>query len=544
MVVSLITVVFLSVSVYGLGSGMPSTAWRSRPETITLTYPPGSSVKTLYFLINSDTNVVGQITAESSGGWTALGYFSSDGYYRWVGKDLGVTTGSIRIDFYVKGDVYEVVAVNPSGATIPVTGVSGSDPTDHDISHLVDEQSTFEYPPTVRNEPYFDEIYFVRAAQEYLGMREPTHEWTHPPLGKLIEAAGIAAFSFSPLGWRLIGVLFAALIIPVIYVTGKRMFKSKFAAAAAAYLLATDFMHFTMGRLGTVDTFLVFFSVVSLVFFWANFEGMMAGRGPSKRDIFLGAIFASLAISVKWTSVFAVVGQVALMAFASLYTPAGRSALARLRSMLKPMALTLVSFLAGGVVYLSTYVPYLMIGHTLSDIYSLQWSMLDFHEMLPPSHPFASVWATWPLVLRPIRLTLDYLPNGLVSTISAMGNPLLWWLGLAAVIVAAVKGVQEKKPVLLFLIAVYLSQILPYALVSRDTFIYHYYPEVPILALLVAGLLDEFWAERGSRKYVLIYLAAVGVAFALFYPVISGLPIHPSYVEHLRLMRAWDFLGV
>lgn len=541
---ALITVVFLSVAVYGLGSGMPSTAWRSRPESITLTYPPGSFVKSLYFLINSDSNVVGQISSESGEGWTVLGYVSSDGYYRWVGKDLGVITNSIRIEFYVKGDVYEVVAVDQSGATIPVTGVSGSDAADRDVSHLVDEQSTFEYPPTVRNQPYFDEIYFIRAAQEYLGMREPTHEWTHPPLGKLIEAGGIVAFSFSPFGWRLIGVVFAALMIPVIYVAGLRMLKSRFAAAAAAYLLATDFMHFTMGRLGTVDTFLVFFSVVSLVYFWYNFEDMMAGRGPSARDIFLGVIFASLAISVKWTSAFAVFGQLILMVFASLYTPFGRSALARLRSMLKPVALTFVSFLAGGAVYLSTYAPYLMIGHTLSDVYSLQLSMLNFHETLPPSHPFASVWATWPLVLRPIRLTLDYLPNGLVSTISAMGNPLLWWLGLAAVIVATVKGVQERKPVLIFLVTVYLSQILPYALVSRDTFIYHYYPEVPVLVLLVAGLLDEFWAERGLRKYVLIYLAAVGVAFAFFYPAISGLPIQPSYVEHLRLMRAWDFLGV
>jgi dolichyl-phosphate-mannose--protein O-mannosyl transferase len=125
-----------------------------------------------------------------------------------------------------------------------------------------------------------------------------------------------------------------------------------------------------------------------------------------------------------------------------------------------------------------------------------------------------------------------------------MGNPLLWWLGLAAVIVATVKGIQERKPVLIFLVAVYLSQILPYVLVSRDTFIYHYYPEVPILALLVAGLLEEFWAERGSKKYVLLYLAAVGVAFAFFYPAISGVPVQPSYIEHLRLMRAWDFLGV
>ncbi len=540
----MITVVFLSIAAYGLGSNMPSTVWHSRPESITLTYPPGSSVKTLFFLINSETSVVGQISAESGGGWTALGYLSSDGYYRWVAKDLDVITSSLKIDFYVKGDVYEVVAVDTSGATIPVTGVNASDPADHDVSHLVDEQSFFEYPPTVRDQPYFDEIYFVRAAQEYLGMREPTHEWTHPPLGKLIEAAGIAAFSFSPFGWRLIGVLFAALMIPVIYFAGLKMYRSKFAAAASAYLLATDFMHFTMGRLGTVDTFLVFFSVVSLVFFWANFEGMMAGRGPSPRNIFLGVIFASLAISVKWTSAFAVFGQVALMVFASLYTPAGRSALVKVRSMIKPLALTLVSFLAGGVVYLSTYLPYLMIGHTLSDVYSLQWSMLDFHETLPPSHPFASVWATWPLILRPIRLTLDYLPNGLVSTISAMGNPLLWWLGLAAVIVATIKGIQERKPVLIFLVAVYLSQILPYAFVSRDTFIYHYYPEVPVLALLVAGLLDEFWAERGSRKYILIYLAAVGVAFALYYPAISGLPVLPSYVQHLRLMRAWDFLGV
>ena len=72
---------------------------------------------------------------------------------------------------------------------------------------LFDEQS--EVPDTISqlNSMYFDEIYHARTAYEFLhGL--PTYENTHPPLGKIFIALGVAIFGMNPFGWRIMGTLF------------------------------------------------------------------------------------------------------------------------------------------------------------------------------------------------------------------------------------------------------------------------------------------------------------------------------------------------
>jgi predicted membrane-bound dolichyl-phosphate-mannose-protein mannosyltransferase len=541
-----ISVAFLVVAAFYVGAGTPSTSWRVKPENVYVTFRGNVSVKAIYLYINGDTNnATVFISQNTAAGWKTVGYVNNQGYFKWIAStEMNVVTDSLRLYLWVGEDIYEIVAVDEAGATIPIVSWSSDDPQDTGVARLFDEQGLFEYTPTFRDQTLFDEVYFVRAAQDYLAQQE-THEWTHPPLGKLIIAAGIALFSFSPIGWRVMSVVFATLMIPVVYAAGLAIFKTRFAATAAALLLALDFMHFTMGRIGTVDTFLVFFSTVSLLFFYVNFEGMMKGEKPSTRHIFLGALFASLAISVKWTSAFAVAGQVLLIAFAALVvSPGGKSAVDRLRALVKPAAITALSFAFGGLIYFATYIPWLTMGHTLGDLFNLQLSMLGFHSTLPPGHLFASAWTTWPLILRPMRFSLDHLPGAAESTINAMGNPLIWWFGFAAIILSVVNAVKDRKSNFMFLVVIYLAQLLPYALISRDTFIYHYYPEVPILALAIAGVLDEFWAEPGARKYIVLYFVAVAVVFVAYYPVISGYPAPTWYIRVLKLFQGWDFLGV
>jgi dolichyl-phosphate-mannose-protein mannosyltransferase len=128
----------------------------------------------------------------------------------------------------------------------------------------------------------------------------------------------------------------------------------------------------------------------------------------------------------------------------------------------------------------------------------------------------------------------------MLSTISAMGNPALWWVGLAAVISSQVDGYHRKWPYL-FLGVLYVSQLLPYTFISRYLFIYHYYAEVPILSLATAGLVHELWYKPGSKKWILLLLAATVAFFAVFYPVISGTVIPEWYSGYLHLFRDWRF---
>lgn len=85
------------------------------------------------------------------------------------------------------------------------------------------------------------------------------YEITHPPLGKLIISVGISIFGMNPLGWRVMGNLFGIMMLIVIYLFAKRIFKNSYCALAAMLFLAFDFMHFTQTRIATIDSFAVFF---------------------------------------------------------------------------------------------------------------------------------------------------------------------------------------------------------------------------------------------------------------------------------------------
>ena len=121
---------------------------------------------------------------------------------------------------------------------------------------------------------YFDEVYFARAAENYLHHQIPD-ERTHPPLGKLIQASGLAVFGDTPFGWRIMGVIFATLMIPLMYLLGKKLFGTWIGGFSAAFLLTFDFMHFTMARIGTADTYVVFFSLLSQLFFLIYFMNVV-----------------------------------------------------------------------------------------------------------------------------------------------------------------------------------------------------------------------------------------------------------------------------
>ena len=82
---------------------------------------------------------------------------------------------------------------------------------------------------------------------------------------------------------------------------------------------------------------------------------------------------------------------------------------------------------------------------------------------------------------------------------------------------------------------------MPWILVERLTFIYHYFPSVPFVVLMNAYMLYCLTKDNEKRKkYLLIYGALVIVAFVMFYPVLSGQPVSGTYVDVcLRWLNSW-----
>lgn len=122
------------------------------------------------------------------------------------------------------------------------------------------------------NEKIFDEIYFARAAEEYLSGKY-IYENTHPPLTKLIITLstmlfGGMAHGDNPHGWRFLDVVFGAIAIVVIYAFAKRLTRSTLFSSFAAILFTADGMHFVQSRIATPEGIVVVFSLGTLYAFY------------------------------------------------------------------------------------------------------------------------------------------------------------------------------------------------------------------------------------------------------------------------------------
>ncbi len=545
-IIIILTFLYLLLSSYNLGARrIPSTSWMpSGPCEVLLELDSTSEISSLHAFMGDGRTVKFDIYCSSQENRSYVTSFEGIGYYQWGKAEIDRASEQLMLIFQGQtGRINEIVLTDEDGkkidlgtAELHLDGVITSD-----VGNLFDEQDKVKLPITSFSQAYFDEIYFVRAAKELIEGEE-VYEWTHPPLGKLLISLSITLFGFNPFGWRILGAIFSASMIPVVYIFSKGFFQSRMSATISASLLTLDFMHFTMGRIATTEAFAVFFNLVSCFFFYINYRSLREDGVVNKFAIFLGSLSFSLAFSTKWYTFFGLVSQMFLILM--LYLNAGKrgNQTNKIRNLLlELMPILLVSFSVSVAVYFSTYIPYVLQGHSLKDVYDLQWRMLGYHSQLEATHPYSSPWWSWPFNLRPLWLTVDYLPGGTVSTVVAMGNPLIWWAGTVSAILIAGQALKGGDHDRIYLTATLLLQWLPFALVSRCLFIYHFYLTVPIMVLMITLYLDESWRIRSRRRLVIVYLIAVAVSFAIFYPVISGHPIPDQYRRFLRWLPSWAF---
>ncbi len=522
--VTTITLAFFVASVYNLGSHeIPTSSWRPTELDDGFYADLGSTsyIRWVSVLVkDGDLNLHIYCRGEN-GEWESKVNEEIGGYYRWNSYEVGCSARYVNLTFTrFGGELAEVGIFDGDGERygVEVVGSQGA-------TRLFDEQGMLEGPPTYMMGTYFDEIYYVPAAVDHLNLRESS-QWDHPPMGKLIMAVGIAVFGFNPFGWRIMGVLFSTLMIPIIYFFARKMYGTFFAALVSSILLGLDFMRFTMGRMATVDTYVVFFTLLTYLFFYLY---LTENRWRNQYFILMVLSF-SLGFSTKWLVAFGFLGVLFLLA------PKVRERVASREVRLKYYHLIPIVAIPA-LVYLLSYVPYVLAGHDLVDVVDLQFSMFRFHSGLEATHPFSSHWWTWPFIQRPVWLFVVYLPHNLVSTIASMGNPAVWWVGFICVFFCLFRSLKDKT--CLFLTTIFFFQWLPYVLIGRLTFIYHFYSNVPIIVLMITYWLQM--VRRVDGRLVLLYIGAVAALFIIFHPVISGFPVSVGYRDMLRWMDSWIF---
>ena len=136
------------------------------------------------------------------------------------------------------------------------------------------------------------------------------------------------------------------------------------------------------------------------------------------------------------------------------------------------------------------------------------------------------------------------MPEGMIASLSTFGNPLVWWGGLASVVYIVVQKIRRKKfgVGLGFVAVAALSEYLPWVLISRETFIYHYFATVPFLIIIMTFALRYIVNNyRHGKKFMYIFLGACLLLFILFYPMITGIPVSQQYANAIRWLPSWPF---
>ncbi len=567
-----LTLVYAAVSFFNLGdTNVPQHYWRAGKEArIEVTFEQPASIASIwsYGGISKGSLVVEEpLGGEETQLTVPVDY---NVMFRWNVVDTTLETD--RLVLRTDGDVWlnelafkdsEGNVLTPKTVTLLAAGeevYGGNQAADL----LFDEQELAPERPTAQNGMYFDELYHGRTALEHLLGLTP-YENSHPPLGKVFIMLGIALFGMTPFGWRCMGALFGVLMLPALYLLVRRIVKKPEWALFAAGLFAVDFMHFAQTRLATVDVFVVFFILWMYYFMYGYYEMSFFRDKFWKTLIPLGlsGVFFGLGAASKWTGIYAG-GGLAILFFTTLgkrfleYREARRSgdeaAIERTKKFV-PYTICTLLFCVGmflivpAGIYLLSYLPYFLCAQSpydLKGVWDVQKFMFNYHSQLTATHPYESRWYTWPLDIRPIWYYQGKrLPEGQIASIVAMGNPLVWLGGLAGLIALLLQRVRQKlsdNPAGTFLLVGFAAQFVPWMLISRSTFIYHYFPSVPFLIAAAAMMLMELERKKPRLRWLKwALLAAAAVLFGMFYPVLSGMTIPIEYGRLLRWLPSWTF---
>lgn len=173
-------------------------------------------------------------------------------------------------------------------------------------------------------------------------------------------------------------------------------------------------------------------------------------------------------------------------------------------------------------------------------LWEKQQSMYRYHAGLDATHLCQSNWYQWPLAEKSVWFYAGY-PDGKISNISSTGNPAIWYVSAFGAVLMVVEWCfrpecRKNKGMYVIFVGI-LAGLLPWTLVTRCVFLYHYFSTIPFMLLATVALLFYFEQRYPKLKPVKwIWLGIAVLFFILMYPAISGLPCsygYAGFIEHI-----------
>ena len=389
------------------------------------------------------------------------------------------------------------------------------------------------HPPEI----VFDEVHFVGQARHYI--RGESFIDPHPPIAKLIIAAGILAFGDHSSSWRLGVATMGTLLVAITYLLARRMFHSTLAAVFAAALVALDGFFLVDSRIACIDIIYLTFAALSYLLLFR----LMQTPDPLRSRPTLAALGITLGLCLG--SKLYVPGVTFLLVMGFLWFTLMRPSQDGARPDTAHKwrvggALTMVSALAA-FFYIASFIPHYTLGWWggISDLFHYYGDVVNYENSVSTAtHPYASPWWSWPLMLRPVAYWQNFpARGGPVATIWGAGNPVTWWTVIPAMTVTMVRAIERPSVTRSFMVIGFLAYYLMWIPIGRILFLYHYMPSIYIGYLALGGLLADLWAARAELWESLSLLTALCAAiFVGFYqyaavynlisaPIWAGIPV-------------------
>ena len=404
---------------------------------------------------------------------------------------------------------------------------------------------------------------------------------SHPPMGKWVIALGEAVGGLTPWGWRLGVAVLGTLAAVVMVYLARRVTRSTALGGLAGLLVALDGLAIVTSRIAVLDGLLMFWVVLAAALLVRDRDSARTAMARSSTQppgpplwrpwrVLMGAALG-LACATKWSGfpVLAVFGVLTVVWQAGALAQA-RAPRPAVRALLKDAPVAFATVVGSALAaYLATWWAWF----ATPDGYARQWaadnppsglladlvpdalrSLWHYHALaydllsnLDATHTWQSSPEGWLVLERPVLFFRDKSTSGTqqcpdtecVADILALGTPVIWWLGVAALLMAFWRAAGRDDWRGWLVLGGIAATWLPwFAYADRPIFSSYAVVSLPFLVLAIVLALrvipdaitavGPVHAQRGRRWMVVagaVLLVAVVVQLWFFWPILVGEPL-------------------
>lgn len=389
------------------------------------------------------------------------------------------------------------------------------------------------------------------AEGNFSGLSEDAGPIVHPSVGKWMIAIGLRIFGGEDIvGWRIIAALTGVVSVFLLIRIGRRLFGHVAFGVIAGLLLALDGVHLVMSRISILDIFVMIWALLGFYFLLLDRQwyrsrlidrsAELLGKGPFKDPwgpkigvrpwLIAAGISLGLATSVKWSGLYfvAVFGVMAVFWNLTARRAVGVKMWLGAAVMRDGIPAFLMLVPTAVLVYIASWIPWVRTSDglfrnwaqnvnavaenpvrtwmpdTLNSWVEYHRWMWDFHNGLTSEHSYMAKPLGWLVQQRPTSFAWQSIRENqgadlvcgserCAAAILAVGNPVLWWGGVIALLVVVWWALKHRDWSAWAILGGYIAGYVPWVLFYSHRTIFNFYTVafVPFVALAFAFALSK-----------------------------------------------------